>query len=97
MRSSAEIEKLLARSKIEIRRGDVYIVKDRCKGCTYCVEFCPKRVLVESEEFNSKGYHPPVLVEEPPLKVCVDCGFCTLICPEFAIYSKPKEEGAENA
>jgi 2-oxoglutarate ferredoxin oxidoreductase subunit delta len=36
-----------------------------------------------SEEFNIKGYHPPLIIDE---NLCVKCGLCELICPEFAIY-----------
>ena len=32
-------------------------VKARCKGCGFCVEFCPRKVLFLSEEMNSLGYH----------------------------------------
>lgn len=87
-----KVVKLMERFGTEIPRGDVYIIKERCKGCRYCIEFCPQGVLKESEEFNAKGHHPPMMKEDPPLKVCNGCGFCTLICPEFAIYSKPRGE-----
>ena len=78
--------------KLKIPHGELHIIKDRCKGCGFCVEYCPCDVLELSEEFNVKGYHPPVVVE--PEK-CVNCGLCELICPEFAIFSLPK--GAEEA
>ena len=68
---------------IEIPHGVLYILKERCKGCNFCIEFCPQKVLEVSEEFNSKGYHPPKIVESA---ACVSCGLCELICPEFAIY-----------
>lgn len=69
---------------IEIAQGIVYIIDDRCKGCGYCIEFCPKQVLEFSKDFNSKGYHPPVAVKS---QECVNCHYCEIICPEFAIYS----------
>ncbi|MBC7128933.1 MAG: ferredoxin family protein [Thermoplasmatales archaeon] len=71
--------------------GKIYLIKDRCKGCGFCIEFCPKKVLVESEEFNSKGYHPPKLDESKDK--CIACGFCSLVCPEFAIYMEEENEG----
>ncbi len=80
---------------VKVRRGIVHIIKDRCKGCGACVEFCPSKVLKLSDDFNSRGYHYPVVVEEPPTKVCIACGFCMLICPEFAIYSVPMEDEEE--
>ncbi len=74
--------------KLEIPRGDIHIIKDRCKGCGFCVEYCPRDVLELSDEFNIKGYHPPVAVRE---EQCVNCGLCEMICPEFAIFSLAKE------
>jgi 2-oxoglutarate ferredoxin oxidoreductase subunit delta len=67
----------------EAPKGKVYVIEERCKGCEFCIEFCPRNVLEESEKFNSKGYHPPDVVNPDE---CVDCGLCELICPEFAIF-----------
>jgi 2-oxoglutarate ferredoxin oxidoreductase subunit delta len=62
--------------------GRVLINKNWCKGCGFCVQFCPMNVLDTSSEFNAKGYHPPYV--KAPEK-CRDCMFCELICPDFAI------------
>ena len=69
---------------IEISRGIVHILDDRCKGCGYCIQFCPKFNLEFSTEFNQKGYHPPSVKK---MEECVNCHYCEIICPEFAIYS----------
>ncbi|MBK5102588.1 MAG: 4Fe-4S binding protein, partial [Desulfobacteraceae bacterium] len=45
--------------EIEISHGVVHIIEDRCKGCGYCIEFCPRAVIEFSAHFNQKGYHPP--------------------------------------
>ena len=63
--------------------GTVFVNEIWCKGCGFCVQFCPTNVLDISPEFNAKGYHPPY--SKNPEK-CRDCNFCQLICPEFAIY-----------
>jgi 2-oxoglutarate ferredoxin oxidoreductase subunit delta len=60
----------------------LHIIEDRCKGCAYCVDFCPRNVLSRSDRFNMKGYHPPDIASPDS---CVACGFCELVCPEFAI------------
>ncbi|MFQ5844660.1 MAG: ferredoxin family protein [Planctomycetota bacterium] len=66
--------------------GVVHVIVDRCKGCGFCTEFCPRDVLAESTGYNRRGYHPPEVVK-PDL--CVECRLCELICPEFAIYVTP--------
>ena len=63
-------------------RGHVDVREERCKGCNYCVEFCPRGVLANSQRYNMKGYHPPDIVEAD---ACTGCHLCEIICPEFAI------------
>jgi len=65
------------------KKGNIHIEKDRCKGCGFCVEYCPKDVLELSEEFNAKGYHSPHVKNEAE---CLYCQLCETICPEFAIF-----------
>ncbi len=69
--------------------GEVHINKDRCKGCAFCVEYCPRNILELSEEFNIKGYHPPFVKKS---EECCYCQLCETICPEFAIFVTVKEE-----
>jgi 2-oxoglutarate ferredoxin oxidoreductase subunit delta len=64
-------------------RGRVFIVRERCKGCGFCIEFCPTRVLAFEEGYNDKGYHPP-MVARPG--ACSGCNLCGLYCPDFAIH-----------
>lgn len=75
--------------KMIVPRGQVYIIPERCKGCRLCIEFCPREVLQEATEINAKGYHYPELA---PGKEgdCIHCQFCTMICPEFAIYTEER-------
>lgn len=73
----------LDRDRVQVPCGVIHIIEERCKGCGFCVEFCPQNVLVMSKETNSKGYHPPQIVDD---SYCVDCGLCALLCPDFAIY-----------
>lgn len=70
--------------RISVPKGDVHIVVERCKGCAFCVEYCPRDVLAMSNGFNRKGYHPPEVVKSGE---CVNCNLCEMICPEFAIFS----------
>ncbi len=57
---------------------------ERCKGCGFCVEFCPKNTLAMSDDFNAKGYHPPMVADADS---CTYCDMCEMVCPEFAIFA----------
>jgi 2-oxoglutarate ferredoxin oxidoreductase subunit delta len=63
-------------------RGRVFVVAERCKGCGYCVDFCPLNVLVMSPRFNAKGYHYPEVADGAK---CSGCDLCGMYCPDFAI------------
>jgi 2-oxoglutarate ferredoxin oxidoreductase subunit delta len=84
--------KPLDMDQVKVPHGEVVIIADRCKGCGFCVEYCPKDVLAMSDEFNRKGYHPPKVVKEGE---CVNCNLCEMICPDFAIYSVDANAKAE--
>ena len=79
----------LDHDKVKPGHGRIHIIKDRCKGCGFCIKFCPRQVLRESEEFNRKGYHPVYAANEGE---CPGCGLCEMICPEFAISVDGVEE-----
>lgn len=74
--------------RVTVPRGQVYIIPERCKGCEICIRFCPREVLQVSSETNTKGYHYPDVVPGREAD-CVHCEFCTLVCPEFAIFTLP--------
>ncbi|MGC8743898.1 MAG: 4Fe-4S binding protein [Verrucomicrobiia bacterium] len=64
-------------------RGQVFITAERCKGCGFCIDFCPTKVLAFSDKYNSKGYHYPEVVSP---EACSGCDLCGMYCPDFAIY-----------
>ena len=75
--------------RIQVPRGELCIIVDWCKGCGFCIEFCPRDVLATSEAFNRKGYHPPKVVQP---ESCKNCDLCEMICPDFAIFTVRVEE-----
>ena len=87
LRPTMLTRKPLDSAAVEIPVGQVYVIPERCKGCKFCIQFCPEQVLVESGGMNAKGYHYPV-VAEGKAQACVNCRFCKLVCPEFAIYTE---------
>ncbi len=64
-------------------QGDIVVTAERCKGCGFCVEFCPPEALKLSEQYNKKGYRTPLLISQ---EMCNGCNICGLMCPDFAIY-----------
>jgi len=74
--------------KLKIVEVDIVVIKDRCKGCGFCIELCPKHVLDYEDRLNIRGAHPPYVKNEG----CVGCGICEEICPEMAIFMKMKEK-----
>lgn len=67
----------------------INIDKAKCKGCGFCVEFCPFKVLEMSQETNSRGYTPAAVSEQDR---CNNCGFCERICPEYAVKIESSNE-----
>jgi 2-oxoglutarate ferredoxin oxidoreductase subunit delta len=63
-------------------KGEVTIIEERCKGCGYCVSFCPTHVLVFSEQTNRSGYLFPIVALP---QQCTGCDLCGMYCPDFAI------------
>ena len=59
--------------------GSVVINAERCKGCGFCVEFCPTKVL------EMRGFVATV----KNLEACIKCMQCELRCPDFAIKVTP--------
>ena len=80
----------------KVPQGQVYVIPGRCKGCGYCIEFCPKGVLEYSQDINPKGYHYPVVKRDDGYH-CVHCEFCNLVCPEMAIYTEEIPETGKEA
>jgi len=60
--------------KKKISQIDIY--KAWCKACGICVAFCPMGVLGRDE-----GGYPYVKF----LEKCINCGWCEIRCPDFAI------------
>lgn len=85
--SRISIRRPLDSGTVRVPVGQVYVIPERCKGCRFCIEFCPEQVLEDSPGMNAKGYHYPVVVEGKE-QACVNCAFCKLVCPEFAIYTE---------
>jgi 2-oxoglutarate ferredoxin oxidoreductase subunit delta len=57
---------------------------DRCKGCYFCIKFCPKQLIVISDKHNRVGYFPAQFSRDREDQ-CTGCKTCALMCPDTAI------------
>ncbi len=60
----------------------ITIDEEFCKGCTICVEVCPKDTL-KMIPVGSRWQGSLVVVED--IETCIGCLLCELQCPDFAI------------
>jgi len=60
----------------------ILINNELCKGCNYCITFCPMKVFKPSSNLSKRGVYPP---EPAYLENCNACGVCELFCPDFAV------------
>lgn len=74
-------------SKKDKGNSSVTIYPDWCKGCGICIAFCPGKVI----EMGSQGKAEVVREQD-----CINCGFCELHCPDFAISVVPKNGTVKN-
>ena len=79
---------IFPQQSLKLRDVDLVIIDERCKGCSYCIEFCPRKVLELSKELNKIGVHPPRVKDSTQ---CVGCSVCEEICPDFAIFLVDKK------
>jgi 2-oxoglutarate ferredoxin oxidoreductase subunit delta len=56
--------------------------EERCKGCELCTVVCPKKIIVMSDQINSKGYHLSTCSDESK---CIGCMLCAKTCPDMVI------------
>ncbi len=57
------------------------INEDACKGCTLCIDACPKNLLeLDKSKLNAKGYHPISIKDQG---ACIACASCARMCPDL--------------
>lgn len=61
----------------------IKIKEERCKGCEYCMIYCPKGLINMAPHLSMKGVHPAVFKD--PEKKCTGCRFCAIMCPDCCI------------
>ncbi len=63
-------------------KGSIQINQELCKGCSLCIEFCPKGTISMTNNLNTKGFF---LAQFDDKKGCTGCAMCAQMCPEIAI------------
>jgi 2-oxoglutarate ferredoxin oxidoreductase subunit delta len=61
----------------------ITIDENVCKGCSLCVNACPKNLIqLSKDRINNKGYHPAEMTDQSK---CIGCASCAKMCPDCAI------------
>jgi 2-oxoglutarate ferredoxin oxidoreductase subunit delta len=77
-----ELKVVGSKKKKEEPKIDIY--KAWCKSCGICVAFCPTGALAKDEAGN------PYVKD---IEKCINCGWCEIRCPDFAITVEKKTKG----
>lgn len=64
--------------------GRIVFDIERCKGCGYCVQACPRGLIVINNTYNRKGY-PVAAFKDKDNQECKACKLCAEVCPDVAI------------
>lgn len=73
----------MAEPKKAKKAPGIDIYKDWCKGCGICTAFCPTGALGRDEA----GF--PFVKDADK---CINCAWCEMRCPDFAIRVESKEQ-----
>lgn len=57
------------------------IESEKCKGCCYCIDVCPKEAIKTLGRSNKKGYDYVEINEA----ACNGCGTCYIVCPDCCV------------
>lgn len=60
----------------------IRFMDEYCKGCSLCVNACPKKILRLSARVNEKGYTVAECTDEAE---CIGCALCYTMCPDCVI------------
>jgi 2-oxoglutarate ferredoxin oxidoreductase subunit delta len=75
---------MMAETKKKKETPKIDIFKAWCKACGICVAFCPTAALAKDEAGN------PYVKD---IEKCINCGWCEIRCPDFAITVETKTKG----
>ncbi len=68
--------------KAKVAGSKVDVDKTKCKGCQYCLIYCPKHCFKMSEDVNRHGVHYAEFIGKAE---CISCGLCAAVCPDICI------------
>lgn len=72
-------------------KGQIVVNTNRCKGCSLCIDACPKGVIsLAAKKVNVSGY-PYIEAVNPDN--CIGCASCAIVCPDgcITVYRKKME------
>ncbi len=59
----------------------ITVKRQMCKACGFCIESCPKGLIVIDKSLNKQGIRPVRFKGG----ACIGCAACAVVCPECCI------------
>lgn len=78
----------LKMKEIETNKAFFTIFTGLCKGCGLCMQKCPAKTLIWSDEL---GVYGTPAVQPKDVEGCTGCGICSTVCPDCAIVIERKK------
>jgi len=72
----------------------IQIDKERCKGCSLCIQACKHALLKLSGKINARGHQ---FTEVDGENKCTGCGQCAVVCPDAAIEIAREQDGIDTS
>ncbi|HOB34811.1 MAG: 4Fe-4S binding protein [Firmicutes bacterium] len=64
------------------KRASFNLFPDLCKGCGLCMQKCPVKIIIWSQDL---GVYGTPAVETSDQDKCIACKMCENVCPDAAI------------
>jgi len=61
----------------------IKVDKEKCKGCGFCIIYCPNKLVLSSDAMNKRGVHAVEFVDKDGK--CTGCAMCAIMCPDCVI------------
>ncbi|MFH1845944.1 MAG: ferredoxin family protein [Candidatus Omnitrophota bacterium] len=71
-----------------MKKCKIIINTEKCKGCSLCIDTCPKKLFKLTDKTNKRGLRYAEIANH---EKCIACNLCVMMCPDCAIEIEVEE------